>query len=622
MEFFSGGWSASPTPAPGPHDAARAQQEYESQLAEVQRVERSRVDAVAYIDAVLEHMDLELATLSPVVLLRAALKWAEQEAKEERASEKADKHAKVTNMKAAKKASGEGAATSVAKDGDLEAEEAAREAAQAAEHAEALAARAEKLAGGRAPTRLSQLRRWSQQQALAEAEGLMEDPGTERASLHASVKTTKAARAVKAETRAAGKDEGSKSSGGGGGQADDEAGEAEVDDDDEEEEDVGTTARQAKAAERWLQPWRGNGVVGGGGRREFEVPEMNVAFRSCDCLAMDSSGDRMVAVAPDGRSATLLSVSSGKALRTFAGHGELCCCVAIRGDVVASAGRDRTIRLWSARSGQSMGTLDGCTDNVYGLAMAGGRLLSGEGSGKRGRVRIWSVRRQEQIEGVAYSAHGGPVWSVALVAGRQAAATGREVALSASSDGSARVWPVQSPPRTCASTRDVEDEVEGAGAGAGVGTSERLLEPLGVLPHPAGVFSCSAEGELAATACGDKCARLWSLSTFECVRVLQHDAPGISVAILSVRLRGGVLASGGEDKVVKLWPATEEHGNLASMECVATLAHGDTVRGIAISSKGFVASIGGDAKKLVVWRAAVAAPGDLTSKLLGRGKRK
>ena len=181
---------------------------------------------------------------------------------------------------------------------------------------------------------------------------------------------------------------------------------------------------------------------------------------------------------------------------------------------------------------------------------------------------------------------------------------------------------MQSPPRTCASTRDVEDEVEGAGAGAGVGTSERLLEPLGVLPHPAGVFSCSAEGELAATACGDKCARLWSLSTFECVRVLQHDATGISVAILSVRLRGGVLASGGEDKVVKLWPATEEHGNLASMECVATLAHGDTVRGIAISSKGFVASIGGDAKKLVVWRAAVAAPGDLTSKLLGRGKRK
>ena len=72
--------------------------------------------------------------------------------------------------------------------------------------------------------------------------------------------------------------------------------------------------------------------------------------------------------------------------------------------------------------------------------------------------------------------------------------------------------------------------------------------------------------------------------------------------------------------MVKLWHALED--GKGGQQCAATLEHGDTVRGVAISLKGAVATIGGDSKKLVVWRAAVAAPGDLTSKLLGRGKRK
>ena len=71
-----------------------------------------------------------------------------------------------------------------------------------------------------------------------------------------------------------------------------------------------------------------------------------------------------------------------------------------------------------------------------------------------------------------------------------------------------------------------------------------------MLQHPTWCFSVSIEGELAATGCGDRCVRLWSLSTFACLRTFHHGASGfVDTPVFTVRLAGGVLASGGEDKV-------------------------------------------------------------------------
>ena len=77
------------------------------------------------------------------------------------------------------------------------------------------------------------------------------------------------------------------------------------------------------------------------------------------------------------------------------------------------------------------------------------------------------------------------------------------------------------------------------------------------------------------------------------VRTLVHATGGPSFC---VRLHGGVCVSGGHDWNVRLW-------DVCGGECVATLAHGANVRGLAVSPHGFVASAGGRASRVVaVWR--------------------
>ena len=123
-----------------------------------------------------------------------------------------------------------------------------------------------------------------------------------------------------------------------------------------------------------------------------------------------------------------------------------------------------------------------------------------------------------------------------------------------------------------------------------------LLYPTGEL---AATTSLQCFG--AATGCGDRLVRLWSLQNFSCLRTFKHGASGfVATPVFSVRLVGGVLVSGGEDKTVKLWSLAGAGDE--QTESVATLVHGATVRGVAISPRGFVAAAG--RQKLVVWKPA------------------
>ena len=352
----------------------------------------------------------------------------------------------------------------------------------------------------------------------------------------------------------------------------------------------------------WVEMWRRGGLRGA---------EM-VAYTNmqCDCLAMDG-GDTLVCVGGDGGGDGLVvsvySALSGSVLLNLRGHTEQVVSVACEGDLVASGSRDKTIRLWSRAIAECLATLSGCAGAVYGLALSGETLFSAEGSAEIAGVakaRLWSVRSHACV--CTYDEHRGNIWSAAL-----AEMPSGLLALTASRDCTARVWPAHGVAATGSSNKP-------GGRRASLAT----------LKHPKLVSSVSARGGLAVTGCHDALIRIWSLTNYTCLHTLDHGSGsalgwrkqqsfgdrGVSgVSWISTRLLGGgALLSGGEAGHVKLWQLKQDA--TAEPECLATLAHGQAVRGITGSPlTGVVVSAGGrSGAGLVVWY-----PNPLESVVLG-----
>ena len=321
-------------------------------------------------------------------------------------------------------------------------------------------------------------------------------------------------------------------------------------------------ASYSKAAIARKQLWKE------GASRSAELSaEINL---SGDCVALDADDDTLVSIGGDGSgtSVSIYSIKRSIMVEHLQGHTDLVTCVASQGDLIVSAGRDKMIRLWSKKKAKCVAIFEGCEHTVYGLAVRGDTLASGEGSSKAiGIVRLWNIKTANSM--CSLLEHSGTVWSIAL---------GDEFAASASFDMTAKVW----------------------AANASDGASS-----LATLPHPNWVFSISMEGNLVATGCGDRNVRLWSLSNFACLRTFAHgvgsaSAPGavaVSNLIFSVRLADNLLVSGSECGRLCVWSIAGDG------ECCTTLNHGAAIKGLAISKKGsFVASAGGNLKKLVIWR--------------------
>jgi WD40 repeat protein len=339
--------------------------------------------------------------------------------------------------------------------------------------------------------------------------------------------------------------------------------------------------------EGWLAEWRRGGV-------QRAVLDGHMLVQS-DCIVWagggSGGGSRFVSIggdgADDGLSLSILdgvrgAVGSTQHLR---GHTDKVLSVACEGDLVASGSRDQTIRLWSLREGACMATLTECEGPVFGLALQGELLLSGEGDAKSAKARLWRTKdggRDGAACAAVFSGHRGNIWSVALgsLPSEGGAAEGlRVVGVSACHDRNARIWPTDG--RTTA---------------------------LATLKHPNWVVSASTSpsggAPLLATGCADANARLWSLeSPYTCLSVINHgggdELSGINW--ISVHLHASALLTGGQDGRIQVWAHASGNGKA---ERLVTMTHGESaVRGLAASSRlGQIASAGG--RSVSLWQAA------------------
>ncbi|HSF75388.1 MAG TPA: NB-ARC domain-containing protein [Microcoleus sp.] len=288
-------------------------------------------------------------------------------------------------------------------------------------------------------------------------------------------------------------------------------------------------------------------------------------------LAFSPDGQTIASASGD-KTIKLWDVRDGSCLKTLVDHSDWVRTVAFSpdGKMLASGSADHTIKLWDVSDGRCLKTLTGHTSGVRSIAFSPDGEILASGSGDR-TIKLWNMATGECLK--TYNGHLNSVYSVAF-------SPHGDILVSGSGDYTAKLWDWHT--HTCIRTLH------------GGHTNEVCC------------VAFNADGHTLACVSLDQTLKLWDCRNGRCLKTwyghtdwaLPVTFSPIYSATLSQGSKGEILASGSNDKTVRLW-------DWQTGECVAKFSgHTDFIYGIAFSRDGQILGTGSTDSSVRLWNVA------------------
>jgi WD40 repeat protein len=248
----------------------------------------------------------------------------------------------------------------------------------------------------------------------------------------------------------------------------------------------------------------------------------------------------------------------GNLLQTLTGHSISVYSVAYSpdGQTLASGSRDKTIKLWNARTGKLLQTLTGHSSSVLSLAYSPDGQTLASGSDDK-TIKLWDVKTGNLLQ--TFIGHSDWVRSVAYSPDGQTLASG-------SDDKTIKLWNVK---------------------------TGNLLQTLTGHSHWVRSVAYSPDSQTLASGSNDKTIKLWNARTGNLLQTLTGHSDW--VLSLAYSPDGQTLASGSYDKTIKLW-------NVKTGNLLQTLTgHSDWVLSLAYSPDGQTLASGSSDNTIKLW---------------------